>query len=182
MFYMTTTIGEQKMYKGAIALLSGIICLFAATVSAEEAYAVKPEIHQDAGKSFIATGISKATSPAKSEIPAPAYPGALLINSFAGVKSADGGYKRLPYIELISVDVYDVVLAFYQDRLSSWKTGGFNTAAYFAEKGKVNIFNPQSSHVGLHDVSKYYREKEQKDLQKIIPGASTLIKIFYQAR
>ena len=166
------------------------ICLFlllicpisfsqAAQQESNKPYASKPDVPKELVKSYIAISINKAQAPDSARVGVPGYPGAMLINSFAGIKKADGEYKRLPYIELISVDDVDTVLTFFDDRLTGWKIGGFNTAVYYAEKGKVNIFKPESTHVGIHDALKYYRENDQKDLQKIIPGAKSLIKIFY---
>ena len=154
-----------------------LVCLMSFSNAAP--YVSKPVVPEDLANSFMGGSINKAVSPDSDQVGVPVYPGAKLINSFTGIKKADGTYKRLPYIELISVDDVDTVLNFFDKKLTGWKIGGFNTAVYYAEKGKVNIFKPESTHVGIHDGLKYYREKDQKDLQKIIPGATSLIKIFY---
>ncbi len=146
---------------------------------AGSAYAEKPVVPAEVSESFLAVSIRKATVPDAERVGVPVYPKAKIINSYQGTKSAEGNFKRLPFLELISVDSYAQVVDFYKGKLAGWTQGGFNTALYFAEKGKVNMFSPKSTHVGIHDVSTYYRENEQKDLQKIIPGAKSLIKIFY---
>lgn len=159
-----------------------VVALSAVNISislASSPYAEKPLISVEVDNSFLAASIKKSIVPDAGLLNVPIYPGAKVINSFAGVKKTDGTFKRLPFLELVSTDSYDQVLGFFKEKLPGWKQGGFNTAVYFAEKGKVNIFKPESSHVGVHDVTKYFRENEQKDLQQIVPGAKSLIKIFY---
>ncbi|NOX43769.1 MAG: hypothetical protein GXP19_08585 [Gammaproteobacteria bacterium] len=151
-------------------------------VQASSAYAEKPAVPNDVSKNFLAIGIEKSTVPDADQVRVPIYPNAKIINSYKGVKSPQGIFELLPFLELISTDSYDQVVGFYKEKLVGWQQGGFNTALYFAEKGKINMFSPKSTHVGIHDVLKYYRENEQKDLQKIIPGAKSLIKIFYTGK
>jgi len=159
--------------------ISFSVCM---SVQAGVPYAEKPSVPDEVAKSYLASSIQKAEVPDAARVNVPKYPDAKIISSFSGVKSADGSYKRLPYIELVSAGNYDQVMTFYQEKLVGWKLGGFNTAIYFAEKGSVNIFKPESTHVGVHDIENYYRENEQKDLQQIIPGAKSLIKIYYTVK
>ncbi len=163
-------------------ILKIIIVFFgsvAFNVQAGSAFAEKPVVPTEVAKSFLAVSIRKAIVPDADRVGVPVYPKAKIINSYRGANSSEGNFKRLPFLELVSVDSYDQVVGFYKKKLVGWKQGGFNTALYFAEKGEVNMFSPKSAHVGIHDVLKYYRENEQKDLQKILPGAKSLIKIFY---
>jgi len=159
-----------------------VFSLMVPNAMAGEAFAEKPNVPKAVLKNFLAASINKAIVPEADQVDVPQYPNAKIITSFKGVMSPEGTLKRLPFLELITTDDYDQVVSFYKTKLSGWEQGGFNTALYFAKKGKVNMFSPKSTHVGIHDVLTYYRENEQKDLQKIIPGAKSLIKIFYTGR
>jgi len=152
------------------------------SVQAGVPYAEKPSVPDEVASSYLASSIQKAEVPDAAVVNVPKYPDAKIISSFGGVKKENGSYKRLPYIELVSAGDYDQVVTFYKEKLAGWAIGGFNTAIYFAEKGSVNIFNPESTHVGVHDIANYYRENEQKDLQRIISGAKSLINIYYTVK
>jgi len=159
-----------------------VIVFFSAIVfdaQAGSAFAEKPIVPAEFSKSYLAISINKAVIPDAAQVGVPVYPGAKIITSFKGVQTAEGKYKRLPFLELVSVADYDHVVNFYKDKLAGWTLGGFNTALYFAEKGEVDMFSPKTTHVGVHDVLNYYRENEQRDLQRIVPDSKTLIKIFY---
>jgi hypothetical protein len=60
----------------------------------------------------------------------PAYPGAKIIRSFA-VDAQPSGYEGLPILELISADDYEKVVAYYQQKLPSWKNAELMSAYYF---------------------------------------------------
>lgn len=170
----------MKSFKLIILIALSIGVVYGA--QAGSSYAEKPVVPFGVSKSLLAANIKKANVPEVAQVNVPKYPNAKIISSFSGVKSSQGNFKRLPFLELISTDSYEQVVSFYKEKLAGWKQGGFNTAIYFAEKGKVNMFSPKYTHVGVHNVLKYYRENEQKDLQKIIPGAKSLIKIFYNGK
>ena len=170
------------MYKHFTLFWVFVVFSVSLSVQAGIPYADKPSVPDEVASSYLASSIQKAEVPDAAVVNVPKYPDAKIISSFGGVKSADGTYKRLPYIELVSAGDYDQVTTFYKEKLAGWAIGGFNTAIYFAEKGSVNIFKPESSHVGVHDIANYYRENEQNDLQKIIPGAKSLIKIYYTVK
>ena len=53
------------------------------------------------------------------------------------------------------------------------------SAYYFAQHGNLNFFKPEEPHVGIHKMENYYRDGDKKLLRQMLPGAQTLIKVFY---
>jgi hypothetical protein len=106
------------------------------------------------------------------------YPGAVVVRTFA-VDTRPPKYQGLPLVELISTDGYETVIAFYKKQLPGWRNAELLSAYYFAQHGNLNFFKPEEPHVGIHKLENYFREGEKKLLRKMLPGAQTLIKVFY---
>ncbi len=132
-------------------------------------------------ESYLGEGIRQAAIPDAATVGIPAYPGAVVIRSYA-VEERPAGYAGLPIVELISSDDYDAVVAFYKQRLPGWGEAELMSAYYFAEHGNINFFTPEEPHVGVHRMASYFREAEREMLQRVLPGATTLIKVFYTPR
>lgn len=148
---------------------------------AAEPLAPRAAIPAGMEESYLGEGIDQAAIPDASEVGIPAYPGAVVIRSYAVVERP-AGYAGLPIVELISTAEYDDVVAFYKTKLSGWGEAELTSAYYFAEHGNINFFTPEEPHVGVHRMANYFREAEREMLQRVLPGAKSLIKIFYTPR
>ncbi|HEB92355.1 MAG TPA: hypothetical protein ENI94_02595 [Gammaproteobacteria bacterium] len=144
-------------------------------------FAPKAAIPAGMEESHLAESIRQAAIPDSAQVGIPAYPGAVTIRSYAVAERAEN-YMGLPIVELISADDYDAVVAFYKKNLPDWGEAELMSAYYFAEHGNINFFTPQEPHVGVHRMASYFREAEREMLQRVLPGAKTLIKVFYSHR
>lgn len=159
----------------------GGLFLFLTSVStsvAAEPFAPRPQIPADAADSYQAQSAHDSIIPDAAAVGIPAYPGAVIIRTFA-VNERPPKYEGLPIIELISADDYETVIAFYKKQLATWKDAELLSAYYFAQHGNINFFKPEEPHVGIHKMENYYRSGDKELLRKLLPGAQTLIKVFY---
>ncbi|NOX92993.1 MAG: hypothetical protein GXP18_11250 [Gammaproteobacteria bacterium] len=159
----------------------GSLFLFLASVSMNvpaEPFAPRPQIPADVVDSYQAQSARDSVIPEAARVGIPAYPGAVIIRTFA-VKERPPKYEGLPILELISTDDYETVIAFYKKQLPDWGDAKLMSAHYFAQHGNLNFFKPEEPHVGIHKMENYYRDGERKILRQLLPGAQTLIKIFY---
>lgn len=164
----------------AAASIGGLfLCLSLASMTvAAEPFASRPQIPADIGDSYQAQSARDSVIPDAARVGIPAYPGAVIIRTFA-VDKRPPKYEGLPIIELISTDDYETVIAFYKERLPSWRNAELMSAYYFAQFGNLNFFKPEEPHVGVHKMENYYRAGDKALLRKLLPGAQTLIKVFY---
>lgn len=158
---------------GLFLFLSGV----SANVTAEP-FAPRPQIPAEIADSYTAKSARESAIPEAERVAIPAYPGAVIIRTFA-VKDRPEKYEGLPIIELISTDGYEKVIAFYKKQLPSWRNAELMSAYYFAQNGNLNFFKPEEPHVGIHKMENYYRSGDKKLLDQLLPGAQTLIKVFY---
>jgi len=143
-----------------------------------EAFASRPQIPADIGDSYQVQAARDSVIPDAARVGIPAYPGAVIIRTFA-VGERPPKYEGLPIIELITTDDYQTVIDFYKKQLPSWRNAELLSAYYFAQFGHVNFFKPEEPHVGIHKMENYYRAGDKELLRKLLPGAQTLIKVFY---
>lgn len=143
-----------------------------------EPFAARPNIPAEVADSYAAKSARESAIPEAARVAIPAYPGAVIIRTFA-VKERPPKYEGLPIIELISVDDYETVIAFYKKQLPNWRNAELMSAYYFAQNGNLNFFKPEEPHVGIHKMENYYRDGDKKLLRKLLPDAQTLIKVFY---
>lgn len=146
-----------------------------------EPFAPRPQIPADVDDSYQVQSARDSVIPEASSVGIPAYPGAVIIRTFA-VNERPPKYEGLPIIELISTDDYETVIAFYKKQLATWKNAELLSAYYFAQYGNINFFKPEEPHVGIHKMENYYRSGDKALLRKLLPGAQTLIKVFYGKR
>jgi hypothetical protein len=159
----------------------GGLFLFLAGLSANvvaEPFAPRPQIPAEVADSYQAQSARDSVIPEAVRVGIPAYPGAVIIRSFA-VGERPPKYEGLPIIELISADDYQTVVAYYKKQLPDWTDAELLSAYYFAQNGNLNFFKPEEPHVGVHKMENYYRAGDKELLRKLLPGAQTLIKIFY---
>lgn len=145
---------------------------------AAEPFAPRPEIPAGIADSYTVKSARESVIPAAARVGIPAYPGAVIIRTFA-VNERPPKYEGLPIIELISADDYETVIAFYKKRLPTWRNAELMSAYYFAQFGNLNFFKPEEPHVGIHKMENYYRSGDKNLLRQLLPGAQTLIKVFY---
>lgn len=169
-----------NLFSQAAARVGGLF-LFLSCVSSSvfaEAFASKAAIPVDAEKSHQAKIIRDSVVPDAAKVGIPAYPGAVIIRTFA-INDQPFKYEGLPIIELITTDDYETVVAYYKKQLPSWRSAEMLSAFYFAQHGNLNFFKPEEPHVGVHKMENYYREGDKEVLRKLLPGAQTLIKVFF---
>jgi len=163
----------------AAASIGGLFLFFAWAPSVvAEPFAPRPQIPAEVADSYTAKSARDSVIPEAAQVAIPAYPGAVIIRTFA-VNERPPKYEGLSIIELITTDDYEVVIAFYKKQLSSWRDAELMSAYYFAQHGNLNFFKPEEPHVGIHKMENYYRAGDKKLLRKLLPGAQTLIKVFY---
>ena len=155
-----------------------VVLMLLATGGAADAFAPRPQIPAAVEDSYQAQSARDSVIPDAVRVGIPPYPGAVVIRTFA-VENRPANYEGLPIIELISADDYQTVIAYYQKLLPSWKNAELLSAYYFAQNGNINFFKPEEPHVGIHKVENYYRSGDKKILRQLLPGAQTLIKVFY---
>ncbi len=159
----------------------GGLFLFLGSISMNvvaEPFAPRPQIPADIADNYQAQSARDSVIPEAAQVDIPAYPGAVIIRTFA-VKKWPPKYEGLPIIELITTDDYETVIAFYKKQLSTWSDAELMSAYYFAQHGNLNFFKPEEPHVGIHKMENYYQDGDKKILRQLLPGAQTLIKVFY---
>ena len=164
----------------AVVSIGGLFIFFASVSInvAAEPFAPRPQIPDDVPESYQVQSARDSVIPEAASVGIPAYPGAVIIRTFA-VNERPPKYEGLPIIELISTDDYETVIAFYKKKLATWKDAELLSAYYFAQYGNINFFKPEEPHVGIHKMENYYRSGDKALLRKLLPGAQTLIKVFY---
>ncbi|MBL1276829.1 MAG: hypothetical protein COB30_012165 [Ectothiorhodospiraceae bacterium] len=155
-----------------------VVLMLLAGGAVAEAFAPRPHIPDEVADRYQAQSARDSVIPDAARVGIPAYPGAVVIRTFA-VDKRPAKYEGLPIIELISADDYQTVIAYYQKQLPSWKNAELLSAYYFAQDGNINFFKPEEPHVGIHKMENYYRSSDKKLLRQLLPGAQTLIKVFY---
>lgn len=169
------------MYRAAASIGGLFIVMsmvgFPAKLNAEP-FAPRPQIPVEVADNYQAKSARDSVIPNAAKVGIPAYPGAVIIRTFA-VDTQPSKYEGLPIIELISTDEYQKVIAFYQKHLPTWKNAEMLSAFYFAQYGNINFFKPEEPHVGVHKMENYYRAGDKELLRQLLPGAQTLIKVFY---
>lgn len=164
--------------KKVLGVIAGGALLFCGVALAGEPFAQKAQVPEDLGNAYLATSARDAVIPDKERVGIPAYPGAVVIRTYA-VDVRPPAYEGLPIVEMISTDDYQTVIDYYKKLLAQWGQAEMLSAYYFAEQGNINFFKPEEPHVGIHKMENYYREDDKQVLRKILPGAQTLIKVFY---
>lgn len=144
-----------------------------------QVFAPRPEIPSDIADTYLGKSARDAVIPDQERVGIPAYPGAVVIRSYA-IDERPPKYKGLPIVELITTDDYQTVVDYYKKELPSWRNAELLSAYYFAKHGNLNFFTPQEPHVGIHKMDNYYLASDQKMLRKMLPGAKTLIKVFFE--
>lgn len=162
----------------AAVLFGGLLIINSVPVMAEEPYAARPAIPADITESYLVKAARDSVIPSQARVGIPVYPGAVIIRTYA-VDQRPPKYEGLPIVELISTDDYQAVIEFYKKQLPDWRNAELFSAYYFAQYGNLNFFTPEEPHVGIHKMEKYYREGDKKVLRKLLPGAKTLIKVFF---
>ena len=145
---------------------------------AAEAYAPRPTIPADIKESYLVKAARDSIIPTRARVGIPVYPGAVIIRTFA-VDTRPPKYEGLPIVELISTDDYQIVIDFYKKQIPDWRNAELLSAYYFAQHGNLNFFKPEEPHVGIHNMENYYRAGDKKVLRELLPGAKTLIKVFF---
>ena len=171
----------SAVYRAAVSIGGLFLCASLVSLSANvsaEPFAPRPQIPADVADSYQAKTARDSVIPDAAQVGIPAYPGAVIIRTFA-INEQPPKYEGLPIIELISTDDYQTVIAFYQKQLATWKNAELLSAYYFAQNGNINFFKPEEPHVGIHKLENYYRAGDKELLRKLLPGAQTLIKVFY---
>ena len=156
----------------------GLFVWHVASVAVAEPFAPRPSIPADIGDAYLAQSARDSIIPEADRVGIPAYPNAVIIRTFA-INERPPKYEGLPIIELITTDDYDTVIAYYQKALPGWTEAELLSAYYFAQFGNINFFKPEEPHVGIHKLENYYREGDKTVLRKLLPGAQTLIKVFF---
>ena len=165
--------------KAAVSIGGLFLFLMGVSINvAAEPFASRPQIPADVAESYQVQSARDSVIPDAATVGIPSYPGAVIIRTFA-VNERPPKYEGLPIIELISTDDYETVIAFYKKQLTTWKDAELLSAYYFAQHGNINFFKPEEPHVGIHKMENYYRSGDKELLRKLLPGAQTLIKVFY---
>lgn len=156
-----------------------LIIGLSATGFAGQPFAPRPAVPADITETYLGKSASNAVIPDQERVGIPAYPGAVVIRSYA-IESRPPKYKGLPIVELITTDDYQTVVDYYKKALPSWRNAELLSAYYFAKYGNLNFFTPQEPHVGIHKMDNYYLATDRNVLRKMHPGAKTLIKVFFE--
>ena len=162
----------------AAVLFGGLLIINSTPIMAAEPYAARPTIPADITESYLVKAARDSVIPGRERVGIPVYPGAVIIRTYA-VDQRPPKYEGLPIVELISIDDYQAVIDFYKKQIPDWRNAELFSAYYFAQHGNLNFFTPEEPHVGIHNMEKYYREGDKKVLRKLLPGAKTLIKVFF---
>lgn len=168
----------NKSIRAAV-MLGGLLICTSEAVLAEQAFAPRPQIPADIADTYQAKTARDSVIPDQERVGIPAYPGAVVIRTFA-IDKRPPKYEGLPLVELITTDDYQTVIDYYKKELPGWRHAELLSAYYFAKHGNLNFFTPQEPHVGLHIIDNYYLPGDQKLLREMLPGAKTLIKVFFE--
>ncbi len=174
---MRSTYFLRKVLRAAI-IIGGLFILNPATIVAAEPFAPRPVIPVDITESYLVKAARDSVIPSRARVGIAVYPGAVIIRTYA-VDQRPPKYEGLPIVELISADDYQTVIDFYKKQIPDWRNAEMLSAYYFAQHGNLNFFTPEEPHVGIHKMENYYREGDKKVLRKLLPGAKTLIKVFF---
>jgi hypothetical protein len=171
---------SKRLYKSLrIAILLGGLLSSSVNILAAEPYAPRPAIPADVAESYLAKAARDSIIPGRTRVGIPVYPGAVVIRTYA-VDKRPAKYEGLPIVELISADDYQTVIDFYKKQIPDWRNAELLSAYYFAQHGNLNFFKPEEPHVGIHKMESYYRDGDKEVLRKLLPGAKTLIKVFFE--
>lgn len=173
----------MKISKGSWARALGAAfltgCLLAATPAlAGTPFAQRAQIPAEIADTYQGKTARDSVIPEQERVGIPSYPGAVVIRTYA-VEERPPKYTGLPIVEMISSDDYETVVAYYKEHLEGWRDAELLSAYYFAQYGNINFFKPEEPHVGIHKLENYYRAGEKELLRKMLPGAQTLIKVFF---
>ena len=160
------------------AITGGLLFSYSVNLLAAVPFATRPEVPADIADTYTGKTARDSIIPSQERVGIPAYPGAVIVRTFA-VDVRPPKYEGLPIVELISADEYQTVVDYYKKQLPGWRNAELLSAYYFAQYGNLNFFKPEEPHVGIHKLENYYREGDKKLLRRLLPGAQTLIKVFY---
>jgi hypothetical protein len=152
--------------------------LLCGLAQADEPFAKRAQVPTDLVDAYLAKSAREAVIPEKQRVGIPGYPNAVVIRSYA-VSERPPKYEGLPIVEMISSDDYQTVVDYYKQQLPQWGQAELMSAYYFAQYGNINFFKPEEPHVGVHKLDNYYRRADKEVLRKILPGAKTLIKVYF---
>ena len=169
---------RSVIFSWAAVIVGGLFILNPTIVLAADAYAPRAHIPTDIAESYLVKAARDSVIPSQARVGIPVYPGAVVIRTYA-VDQRPPKYEGLPIVELISADDYQTVIDFYKKQIPDWRNAELLSAYYFAQHGNLNFFTPEEPHVGIHNMENYYREGDKKVLRKLLPGAKTLIKVFF---
>lgn len=171
----------MRVIKSSIAGISlgALLVVFSVLAIAGQPFAPRPQVPADIAEGYLGKSALEAIIPDQERVGIPAYPGAVVIRSYA-IDSRPPKYQGLPIVELITTDDYQTVVDYYKKALPEWRNAELLSAYYFAKYGNLNFFTPQEPHVGIHKMDNYYLAGDQAALRKMLPGAKTLIKVFFE--
>jgi hypothetical protein len=162
--------------------IKAALCLgcmaMATTALAGEPFAARAQIPAEIADTYQGKTARDSVIPDQQRVGIPSYPGAVVIRTYA-VAERPPKYTGLPIVEMVTSDDYETVIAYYKERLDGWRDAELLSAYYFAQYGNINFFKPEEPHVGIHKLENYYRAGEKELLRKMLPGAQTLIKVFF---
>jgi hypothetical protein len=167
----------KKIMKATV-LLTGLTLLCLSTIVSAEPFAPRANVPVEVANTYLGKTAHDSAIPTEKRVGIPTYPGAVVIRTFA-VDKRPTTYKGLPVVEMISADDYQTVVDFYKKKLPSWRNAELVSAYYFAQNGHLNFFKPAEPHVGIHKMKTYFLDSDRKTLRKMLPGAQTLIKVFF---
>ena len=167
----------KKILKAAV-FLTGLSMLGLPIIGAAKPFAPRANVPGEIANTYLGKTAHDSAIPTDERVGIPAYPGAVVIRTFA-VDKRPTTYKGLPVVEMISADDYQKVVSYYKEKLPSWRNAELVSAYYFAQNGHLNFFKPAEPHVGIHKMKNYFLDGDRKTLRKMLPGAQTLIKVFF---
>lgn len=162
----------------ATVIISGLYALTLSTIVVAEPFAPRASVPVEIADTYLGKTAHESAIPTGERVGIPAYPGAVVIRTFA-IDKRPTTYKGLPVVEMISTDDYQTVVDYYKKNLPGWRNAELVSAYYFAQYGHLNFFKPAEPHVGVHKMENYFLEGDKKTLRKMLPGAQTLIKVFF---
>lgn len=170
---------ELKMKTIIIALSLSSMCVI--SLAFAEPYANKVEI-TSATSPLGQMVINAAIVPDQSAVDIPAYPGAVIFQTYGAGAMDANGTASLPYIKMLTPDQIDKVVAWYESQLPTYyhqKEEFFGTVinVFWKEKGNYNALDMEArmSHqnIGISDGSMHKDD---------YPQSTTMIEISYTGK
>lgn len=148
--------------------------------SAQRPYAPKARLPDAAAPDALLAmeirSVEAAVVPARSEVEAPPYPGAVIVRTTPSVeRTRDGAtFDALPMIVLVTSDSVDQVIAFYRESLPRWRHAEMLSTYHFWLGDED--FHP-FDRSGLTTPSLEIREAR---VSRLVPDATTEIHVRYK--